>query len=123
MKRSLLEHQAPVPSRIGLSGATLSTVERQGLEIVPPWPHAAPLCAVPRLTRREEAVLELIAQGGSTAQIACMLGVSNQAVTYHLGNLLAKFGSSNRAGLVARAFVYGFLAADSWPPRTTTPCV
>jgi DNA-binding CsgD family transcriptional regulator len=100
----------------------VETAELEGLE-VSAWPHAAPLCARPRLTDREETVLELIAQGGSTAQIACRLCVSNQTVTYHLGNLLAKFGASNRAGLVARAFVYGFLTADSWPPRAVTPCV
>jgi hypothetical protein len=41
--------------------------------------------------------------------------VSRQAVTYHVGNLLAKFQCSSRTGLVSRAFVLGVLL-PSWPP-------
>lgn len=71
----------------------------------------------PSLTPREEAVLELIAAGWSTRQIAETLVVSRQAVTYHIGNLLAKFQMTNRAGLVGRAFVLGYLDDRRWPPR------
>jgi DNA-binding CsgD family transcriptional regulator len=71
----------------------------------------------PALTRREVRILELIAAGWSTRRIAEILSVSEQAVTYHVGNLLAKFATENRAGLVGRAFVFGYLLADGWPPR------
>jgi DNA-binding CsgD family transcriptional regulator len=71
----------------------------------------------PTLTRREVRILELVAAGWSTRRIAEVLSVSAQAVTYHVGNLLAKFGTENRAGLVGRAFAFGYLMADSWPPR------
>ena len=75
---------------------------------------------IPGLTRREADVLELVAEGMSTRDMARSLYVSPQAVTYHIGNLLAKFQCSNRAGLVARAFVTGVLLA-TWPPRVRLP--
>jgi DNA-binding CsgD family transcriptional regulator len=71
----------------------------------------------PHLTEREARVLELVATGLPTRDIAARLFVSRQAVTYHIGNLLAKFQTTNRAGLVARAYVLGALTL-SWPPRT-----
>lgn len=69
------------------------------------------------LTEREADVLVLLAAGLSTGDIARRLYVSRQAVTYHVGNLLAKLQCENRTGLVARAFVLGLLAIDAWPPR------
>lgn len=71
----------------------------------------------PAVTTREATILELAAAGWSTRRMAELLSVSEQAITYHLGNLLAKFGAGNRAGLVGRAFVFGYLLADDWPPR------
>lgn len=71
----------------------------------------------PALTPRERQVLELLAEGLATRRIAEDLFVSQQAVTYHVGNLLAKFGCENRAGLVARAYVFGYLDPAAWPPR------
>jgi Bacterial regulatory proteins, luxR family len=62
-------------------------------------------------------VLELLASGLSTQTIAAEMWVSPQAVSYHLGNMYAKFGCNNRAGLVGRAFVAGVLSAEEWPPK------
>jgi DNA-binding CsgD family transcriptional regulator len=81
----------------------------RGGELPLPWRR-------PHLTEREGRVLELLAAGLPTRDIATRLFVSRQAVTYHIGNLLAKFQTSNRAGLVARAYVLGLLA-PGWPPR------
>ena len=80
------------------------------------WDHRW-MATPPRLTPRERRVLELAAEGLSTREIARRLFVSHQCVTYHLGNLLAKFGADNRAGMVARAYVSGYLASGAWPPR------
>ena len=75
---------------------------------------------IPELTCREADVLELVAEGLSTREMGRSLHVSPQAVTYHIGNLLAKFQCSNRAGLVTRALVTGVLLA-TWPPRVRRP--
>lgn len=66
-------------------------------------------------------MLVLVAEGLSTRQAASALVVTEQAVTYHISNLLSKFGCGNRAGLVARAFVFGYLDSRSWPPRLVSP--
>lgn len=72
-------------------------------------------CARFGLTDREVAVLEQLAEGKSSQAAARSLYVSHQAITYHVGNLLAKFQCTSRTGLVSRAFVLGILA-PTWPP-------
>lgn len=70
----------------------------------------------PELTATERCVLAGLAAGLSTLGIATRLFISRQAVAYHVGNLLRKFGVDNRAGLVSKAFVAGVLTSDRWPP-------
>ena len=68
------------------------------------------------LTRKETQVLELMAAGNSTRQMAKSLLVTPQTIAYHVGNMFAKFGCENRAGLVSRAYVFGYLEPNAWPP-------
>ena len=56
----------------------------------PPW----------RLTSREWQVLELLAQGRSTAQIAERLVLSSSAVRVHVASIVRKLGVPNRAAAV-----------------------
>ncbi len=69
-----------------------------------------------RLTRREERVLELLAEGLSSAEIASSLAVSTKDIEFHVGNLIAKFLCRNRTGVVARAYVSGYFCPVAWPP-------
>jgi DNA-binding CsgD family transcriptional regulator len=101
-------------SPLGVVGTRVSLQREPRL---PTGPRASSHGFVPNLTERELQVLELLASGLSTERIADALWVSPQAVSYHLGNMYAKFGCSNRAGLVARAFVGDVLDASAWPPR------
>lgn len=71
----------------------------------------------PRLTLREAQVLKLTAEGLSTKEIADVFVVSHQAVDYHVRNLLSKFCCDKRTGMVARAFVLGYLDPEAWPPK------
>lgn len=73
-------------------------------------------CARFDLTDRERTVLEQLAEGKSSHEAARSLYVSDQAITYHVGNLLAKFQCANRTAMIARAFVLGILSL-TWPPR------
>jgi DNA-binding CsgD family transcriptional regulator len=68
------------------------------------------------VTDREREVLEQLAEGKSSHEAAQALYVSDQAITYHVGNLLAKFQCTNRTALVAQAFVLGILSL-TWPPH------
>jgi two-component system, NarL family, nitrate/nitrite response regulator NarL len=61
----------------------------------------------PRLTPREDEVLQGIADGLTTAQIAASLGVEVATVRTHVQHLLGKFGAHSRLELVAWAMRLG----------------
>lgn len=77
-----------------------------------PVPHPQPAWAddLPILHRQ---VLRLAADGMSTRQIAQRLHYSEQAVSYHLGQLMRLMKVTNRTALVARALQYHLV---SLPP-------
>lgn len=53
------------------------------------------------MTPRQAEVIERVARGLTTKEIAAALGVSQRAVTAHLSRLMTKFAVPNRAGLIA----------------------
>lgn len=55
------------------------------------------------LTRRENQLLELIAQGNTNKQISEMLFISEQTVKWHLHQLYGKLGVRNRTSAIAKA--------------------
>jgi len=63
------------------------------------------------LTKREEQVVGLIAEGLDTAEIADSLHVSPNTVRSHVRNAMSKLGARTRAQLVAQAFA-GARAAE-----------
>ena len=75
----------------------------------------------PALTRAECRVLELVASGLSSREIAAILTVSRQTVTYHIGHLLMKLDAKSRTGLVARAYAIGLIPPGDWPPHIDGP--
>lgn len=62
-------------------------------------------------------VLEGVAAGESSAQLASRLYLSRQGVEYHVSALLRKLNAPNRTCLVSSAFTLGVLRTDCWPPR------
>ena len=72
-----------------------------------------------RPTIAEFRVLQLVALGLSSREIASRLWVSRQAVTYHIGSLFMKLHADSRAGLVARAYALGVFSPGIWPPAST----
>jgi len=61
------------------------------------------------LTKREQEVLELIAYEYSTKEIAEKLFIGFQTVISHRKSLLKKMDVKNTAGLVRKAYEYGYL--------------
>ena len=55
------------------------------------------------VTPREKEVLELVAKGNSTKQIADLLGISIRTVESHRINMLKKMKVNNTAGLIKKA--------------------
>ncbi|MER6437878.1 MULTISPECIES: helix-turn-helix transcriptional regulator [unclassified Streptomyces] len=69
------------------------------------------------LSKLDAQVLEGVAAGASTVQLAARLYLSRQGVEYHVGLMLRKLKAPNRAALVARAHSLGMLTVGHWPPR------
>ena len=89
--------------------------QRTELFSVNPEPHEhGNLNGNRRLTQRELEVLELVAQGYSTREIARKLWVTEETVKTHVRRVLRRLGARTRAHAVAIAFVDGL-----WSPPDT----
>lgn len=64
---------------------------------------------IPKLTRREKEVLELIVEECTTQEIADCLFLSVSTVETHRMNLIAKLNAKNVAGLVKNAIKFGLV--------------
>ena len=64
--------------------------------------HAMAEIAAPTTRKRE--ILELVAAGYATKEIAGALGISSAAVDKHLRQLFRRYAVPNRAALVGAAF-------------------
>jgi DNA-binding CsgD family transcriptional regulator len=61
------------------------------------------------LTPREREVLELIAAGRTTKELAAVLGITFKTAACHRQRVLAKCGAANTADLVFRAVQQGWI--------------
>lgn len=84
-------------------------------------PGSTSVAGAPRalLSLLESRILEAMATGASTIQMAARFFLSRQGVEYHVGRMLRRFKAPNRAALVSRAYSMGILSPGSWPPRVT----
>ena len=64
---------------------------------------------LPLITKREIDVLQLVAIGKSTAEIAPLLFISEETVKSHRKNMRRKLGACNGASLIRAAFDHGVL--------------
>jgi len=62
-----------------------------------------------RLTARERDILRLVASGRTNKAIAATLNISERTVKFHIGEILARLGASNRAQAVDIARESGVL--------------
>jgi DNA-binding NarL/FixJ family response regulator len=68
-----------------------------------------PTAVLAQITKREEAVLLLVAEGHSNAEIALCLHLAESSVKSHVGHLLAKLGLTDRVHLVIFAYDNGLV--------------
>ena len=114
--QQVLEAGAPAPAA---AGSRPAETEPPPPETWAPTPSAngngavaAPVHAVPEacpLTRRELEILRAAAEGGTNAQIARELWVTEQTVKFHLSNIYRKLGVSNRTEASRYALVNGLV--------------
>ncbi|WP_052412535.1 LuxR C-terminal-related transcriptional regulator [Streptomyces mutabilis] len=69
------------------------------------------------LSEMEAKILERVAAGASTVQLAGQLHLSCKGIEYHISAMLRKLGVPNRPALVSRAYTTGILSSGTWPPR------
>ncbi|MGB3331162.1 MAG: LuxR C-terminal-related transcriptional regulator [Thermomicrobiales bacterium] len=75
-----------------------------------------PSAQTPPLTRREQEILHLLAEGYSTQRLADELSISPRTITTHIANMMGKYEVSSRTELVARPLRDG--AIPGTPPTT-----
>jgi DNA-binding NarL/FixJ family response regulator len=71
----------------------------------------------PALTSREVQVLELLAEGKRTKEIAAALGVTSDTANAHIKNIYSKFAVHGRGAVVSEAIRRGFIRRE----RSTFP--
>ena len=80
-----------------------------GLAVPSKAPRSKPVKRHPRLTARQQEVLEHLAEGHSTDQIAAELHLSRETVRNHIRHVLRRLGASSRLEAVAVARRDGIL--------------
>ncbi|MFJ7275133.1 LuxR C-terminal-related transcriptional regulator [Kitasatospora sp. NPDC098663] len=80
----------------------------------PPAPASAPRAEV---SPTEARILAAAARGDTTAQIGREIGLAADGVNYHLARLSRRWHVPNRTALVGRAYAFGVLVAEVWPPE------
>jgi two-component system NarL family response regulator len=68
--------------------------------------------ARPELTRREMAVMELLAKGTSNKEIADFLRISEPAVKFRIQRIFTKLGAADRTSAVIAALRHGIIHLD-----------
>jgi DNA-binding NarL/FixJ family response regulator len=77
--------------------------------------RADPTAALPeRLTRREQEVLRLLAEGLTNREIAHSLTISVGTVKIHVEHIIAKLGVADRTQAAVRAVELGLLEPQTW---------
>ena len=66
-----------------------------------------------QLTQREKEVLQAIAKGFNTREIADLLHVSNNTIETHRKSLMSKLEARNAVDLVLKAINLGIIPLDS----------
>jgi len=73
------------------------------------------------LTARELEVLQLLAEGSSTAQASERLGISTATLRAHVQAILRKLGAHSRLEAVAEAARLGVITLDAWSRDKAVP--
>ena len=84
-------------------------------------PVRRPTAVLTQITTREQAVLLLVADGHSNAEIAQSLHLAESSVKSHVGHLLAKLGLTDRVHLVIFAYDNGLVWHGRQPQLSSRP--
>lgn len=71
-------------------------------------PKLSPVASV-TLTKREREVLSWTSEGRTASEIGEQLNISERTVTFHINNILAKLGATNKVQAVVKAIGMGLI--------------
>jgi len=71
--------------------------------------RAVPKDPMQALSKRQLQVLQRVAEGDTTGQIAADLSLSSKTVDQHIGNATRRLGARNRSAAVAQAVARGLV--------------
>jgi DNA-binding CsgD family transcriptional regulator/tetratricopeptide (TPR) repeat protein len=83
-------------------------------------PRSSTLANAAGLTRREQEVLVVLAEGATNPQIAAALQLSERTVAHHVSSILGKLSAPTRTAAVEAARRAGLLASKDGPPTNPT---
>jgi DNA-binding NarL/FixJ family response regulator len=86
-------------------------IARDAVDLGRPPTEAAAEDPYDRLTEREKQVLKLVAEGGSSKDVAQVLGMSVKTAMTHREHLMEKVGAHNRTDLIRFALRRGVIRA------------
>jgi DNA-binding CsgD family transcriptional regulator len=74
-----------------------------------------------QLSPRQREILDLVAEGRTSKEIAVALGISESTVNWHLANAFERLGASSRAEAVALAIRANTADGANKPPTRARP--
>jgi DNA-binding CsgD family transcriptional regulator/tetratricopeptide (TPR) repeat protein len=96
---------------VATAAATRRRMRQLGVKAVPTGPRAATRQHEFRLTRREQEVLALMAEGMANAEISQRLFISERTVDHHVSAVLGKMDVRSRAAAARKAIRAGIVDA------------
>ena len=112
--RSVRAQQLPLRDGDTIVGVLVLAFDARYLPSEPIAPRIEPH---PRLTPRQSEILDLIASGLSTSEIARRLTLSSETVRNHLRSVFRELQAHNRVQAIAAAQRLGLLAAPALGPQ------
>lgn len=83
------------------------------LSPAPPVLAAAPIMLIPRLTPRQVQVLQMLAGGMTTRQVALRIGISPSTVNVYVKRAADRLGAIGRTHAVALAIAFGLITPST----------
>jgi PAS domain S-box-containing protein len=75
------------------------------------------------LSETNARILEGVATGATTVQLAARLFMSRQTIDYHVSGMMRLFKVPNRVALVSKAYSMGLFGTGAWPPKVHGDCI
>ncbi|QCP54517.1 LuxR family transcriptional regulator [Trinickia violacea] len=102
---SVRELDEKEPRMLWNAHAVLASVSKQSLEQLIPEHNRS-------LSRREKEVMRLTAEGKTASDIGTILFLTERTINFHVANVMAKLGATNKIQAAIKAVMLGMLSGN-----------